>query len=128
MTDVYEWFDPHQVRTVAAAAPMREQEARRQGVAAGQAEVSRLLGSEVFTALKLASETLGRQLAHRPEVTEAVSRVADGLRQNTDFTVSFHEEPRSLSKMVVQEVSVRPFRLSYGLRLEPEDLYRRRAY
>jgi hypothetical protein len=126
MSDVYEWFDPHAVRQIAAAAPARISEARRQGQADGMAEVARLQGSMVWKAMEITSDQMGRMLVDHPNVVEAVKVVANGLRQNSEVRVSFEEDIRAMNKMVVQTVDVRPFRLNYGMRVSPEDMYARR--
>lgn len=124
--DYFTWFDPHEARRIAADCPRKTMEASSAGYAAGQRDLQRILSSQAFKAMELAAETLGRQMAHHENVREAISTVAEGMTKNTTFDVQQHDYPdRRMEKVVQLVADVRPFRLSYGIRLEPADLYSR---
>jgi len=126
MTDVYEWFNPHEVR---AQIPRLEQKARDQfhaGVSAGQEQSRRMMGGYVGDAIRQASTELGRSAVAQPEFKEALRLLTDGIQQHSDFKVSFETRPETMSEVVFQEVSVRPFRVTYGASFLRHDLYDRR--
>jgi hypothetical protein len=74
----------------------------------------------------MAAKDLGRKVPNQPEFMEAVEKVAAGFSQSHDYRVSFETEPQSMAKMVFQEVVVRPFRVTMGVRFSEQDLWERR--
>lgn len=126
MTDVYAWFDPHEARRVAEDSPRRERDAHGRGYSAGQADLNRLLSSVAFKGFELAAETLGKQMAYAPEVKEAITTVAAGLRRHAEFETLTFERQERMDKVVEMRLTVRPFQLNYGVVLEPEMLRRAR--
>jgi hypothetical protein len=126
MTDVYAWFDPYEARRVSEDCPRREREAHGRGYSAGQAELNRLLSSVAFKGFEIAAETLGRQMAYAPEVKEAITTVAAGLRRNAAFETRTFERIERMDKVVEMRVVVQPFQLNYAVVLEPDMLRRAR--
>jgi hypothetical protein len=126
MADYYEWFDPHQKRTIADAAPAKERHAFDRGMNAGQSQMTQLLRSGVLDGLQMGAKELGRKVPNQPEFLEAVEKVTQSVLQNHDYRVSIKSEPHSMANMVFQEVNVRPFRVQMGVRFSEQDLWERR--
>jgi len=83
-----------------------------------------MMGGYVGDAIRAASTALGRSAVAQPEFKEALRLLTDGIQQNYDFKVRFETRPETMSEVVFQEVSVRPFRVTYGASFSRHDLRR----
>lgn len=122
----YEWHDPFAAIDKVPVLERRAQEQFRNGVAAGQAELARILNSPLRDGLERGARALGEKVMSQPEVSRAVNSVIECVSQRAKIEVRHEDREWSMERAVIQAVRVDPFVVSYGMAYSVMDLERGR--
>ena len=124
--DYYEWHDPFAAIDKIPALERRAREQFSSGVAAGQADLARILNSPLRDGLERGARALGEKVMSQPEVSRAVNSVIEGVAQRAKIEVRHEDRPELIERVTIQTVRVDPFVVSYGMAYGVMDLERGR--